>query len=97
MRAMTNLYHKMKLFVIEDEFHAEPQGEFKNYNSAFEELERRTKIPWDEKPNKCPCSSWRDCHRHMQIVEYDTSSEPWEEINTTYIYSISSSGIEWAD
>jgi len=36
----------MNLYVIEDEFHAEPQGDFDCYDSALEELEGRSKIPW---------------------------------------------------
>jgi hypothetical protein len=35
------------MFVIEDELHAEHQGEFSDRETAMAELERRTQIPWD--------------------------------------------------
>lgn len=85
----------MDLFVIEDEFHAEPQGRFDSYNSAMEELQRRTKIPWNEDPNVCPCTNWKNCQRDMQIIQYDTSIKPWKEISRTDIFRISANGIEW--
>ncbi|HRE58410.1 MAG TPA: hypothetical protein PLW09_11365 [Candidatus Kapabacteria bacterium] len=45
-------------FIIEDEFHAEQQGEFKTFKDAFSELQQRANIPWNEIPNRCPCTNW---------------------------------------
>jgi len=83
------------MFIIEDELHAEPQGEFKTFEGAFNELEKTAKIPWDEKPNRCPCTNWKDCERNYQIIEYDTTKTPWKEIQRKDILTISAKGIKW--
>ncbi|MBK0404803.1 hypothetical protein I5M27_17560 [Adhaeribacter sp. BT258] len=93
----TAKHSKNELFEIEDEFHAESQGQFDNYAAALAELQRRTKIPWNEKPNKCPCTNWKNCHRDFQIIHYDTKEIPWKELNRTDVYRISAKGIEWKE
>jgi len=86
------------MHVIEDDFHAEPQdGEFATFEDAVSELERRSKIPWDEEPNRCPCTSWRTCHRDYVVIEYDTDALPWTELSRKYVLKISSAGVEWLD
>ena len=85
------------MFIIEDEIHAEPQkGEFNCFEDAFIEIERRTKIPWNEPPNRCPCTGWRDCERSYHIIEYDTTKTPWKELQRKDILKISSKGCNWA-
>ena len=59
------------LFVIEDEAHAEPHGEFDALESAVAELRRRAEIAWDRAPNLAPCVEWKTCGRRYEIVEYD--------------------------
>jgi hypothetical protein len=46
------------MFIIEDEIHAEPQkGEYITFEDALAELQKKSIIPWDEKPNRCPCTN----------------------------------------
>jgi hypothetical protein len=85
------------MFIIEDESHAEPQKvEFKTFEDAFCELERISKIPWNEIPNRCPCTNWKDCGRNYQIIEYDTMQTPWKELKRKNILTISAKEIKWA-
>src|SRR5262249_28629356 len=68
------------VFVIEDERHAEPQGEFASLDAAVAELHRRAALPWDEEPNVAPCTGWRTCGRTYEVIEYDNSARPWKEL-----------------
>lgn len=84
------------MFIIEDSSHAEPLNiEFKSYESAFIKLKELSNIPWNQKPNKCPCSNWENCERSYEIIEYDNSSIPWKEINRTSILNISKGNVSW--
>ena len=84
------------MFIIEDESHSEPQkGEFQTFQKAISELERRAKIPWDELPNRCRCTNWKDCGRNYQIIEYDTSQIPWKELQRKDILTISAKELKW--
>jgi hypothetical protein len=56
---------------IEDDAHAELQGEFDSFESALAELRRRALIPWDVPPNVAPCRSWKTCGRVYEVVEFD--------------------------
>lgn len=83
-------------FQIEDEMHAEPQGDYDTFEEAVMELIRRAKIAWDEEPNRCPCTSWKTCERDYQILEYDCSTKPyWTLLKTTPVLSISAKGVVW--
>jgi hypothetical protein len=77
------------MFVIEDERHAETHGEFASFDEAIAELKRIATIPWDEAPNRTPCSSWRTCGREYVVVEYDDSCKPWEELQRTPVLNVS--------
>ena len=83
------------MFVIEDERHAEGQGEFATFEEAVAELQRRSILPWDEAPNVAPCMSWKTCGRNYEVIEYDTSSTPWREIQRHAVLEISASGTVW--
>ncbi len=83
------------IFILEDDFHAEYCGEFKTFEDALEELKLRSKILWDKIPNRCPCTSWKTCHRDYAIIEYDDSKTPWEELSKVFVLTISSSGVKW--
>lgn len=86
------------MLIIEDEIHAEPQkGEFKTYEEAIIELQKRSTIPRDEKPNRCPCTNWKDCKRQYQIIEYDTTETPWKELQCRDVLSISAKGVKWTE
>ena len=83
------------VFVIEDEIHAEQSGEYSSIDDALNELYRRKKIPWDQPPNQCPCTSWRTCERDYWIVEYTSSQEPWEVLSRTSVMQLSAKGVVW--
>lgn len=90
---MTKQYQTM--FLIEDELHVEPQGEFGTFEEAFSELEQRAKISWNEIPNRCPCTNWKSCGRNYQIIEYDKTQTPWKELQRKDILTISAKEIKW--
>ena len=82
------------MFVIDDEAHCELQeGKFRTRAEALSELERRAKIPWNEEPNRAPCTNWAKCGRRYVIEEYDdTESVP---ISRVVMLEISAKGVEW--
>lgn len=82
-------------FVIEDISHSEWQGEFKTLDEAIYELKRRSSIPWDQPPNLAPCISWKKCGRDLEIIEFDDSIEPWNEVRRVSGFEISDSGVKW--
>ena len=63
-------------FIIDDDRHAERQGEYQDFDQAFAELKRRAKIPWDQPPNVAPCAGWRACGRVYEVVESKRSERP---------------------
>ena len=85
----------MTIFVVEDERHAEPIGEFASRDEAVAELHRLATLPWDQEPNIAPCGGWRTCGRNYEVVEYDTSREPWRELSRTAVLDISAEGARW--
>lgn len=84
-----------EVFVIEDEAHAESQGEFATLKEAISELQRLAQIPWDQEPNQAPCTNWKNCGRRYEVIEYDCTSEPWEEMRRTSMLNISANAIRW--
>src|SRR5574341_1379927 len=84
------------MFAIEDESHAEIQGEFSSFGEAIGELRRRAGIPWDQGPNRAPCTNWRHCGRDYEVVEYDDSQSPWKEVRRVGVLQVSASGIIWS-
>jgi len=85
------------MFIIEDERHAEPQGQFVNMRRAIAELKRRSMIPWDQDPNRAPCSNWSKCGRSYDVIEYDVSHAPWKELTRVLALDISASGVKWSN
>ena len=85
------------MFVIEDQLHAELQGEFASFDEALAELRRRASIPWDHEPNLAPCSSWETCGRSYEIVEYDQVKSPWQVIGRVTVLNVTVQGVKWAD
>lgn len=84
------------MFVIEDEAHAElHQGQFHTREEAVAELLRRSTVPWDEEPNRAPCTNWRNCGRQYEIVEYDDTITPWKELSRGLTLDISAAGVRW--
>lgn len=85
------------MFVIEDEAHAEPQGEFATFQDALTELRRRAAIPWDRPPNVAPCQAWKTCGRRYEVIEYDARSTPWRELRRSLVLEVSAEGAKWEE
>ncbi len=84
------------MFKIEDERHAELlAGEFPSLAAAVVELRRLASLPWNEVPNAAPCASWRTCGRNYEVVEYDDSVRPWEELSRVTALHVSAEGTKW--
>lgn len=84
------------MFVIEDGWHAEPlNGDYQTWDDAMDELRRVATIPWDQEPNRAPCTGWRDCGRKYEIIEYDTSATPWKFITRHSVMEIDAKGVRW--
>jgi hypothetical protein len=80
---------------IEDEIHAELQGEYASVEEAMAELKRRALIPWDHPPNCAPCTSWKTCGREYLLIEYDDTQTPWKELRRMAMLEISAAGVVW--
>ena len=86
-----------KVVIIEDESHAEWQKErFKSVEDAFNELRRRAELPWNQDPNRCPCTSWETCDRTYYILEFDDSTDPWTELSRLGYQEVSARGVMWS-
>ena len=85
----------MATFVIEDELHAEHQGEFAALEDAVCELRRRATIPWDREPNVAPCQSWATCGRIYELIEYDGSGDSVKQLRRMKALEISKDGVVW--
>lgn len=84
------------MFMIEDETHAELQeGRFQTRQEAIAELERRAATPWDEAPNRAPCTNWLNCGRQYELVEYDDTASPWKELSRNLVLEVSAAGVRW--
>jgi hypothetical protein len=87
----------MPLYAIEDEMHAEMQGEYRSADLAIAELKRRAAIPFDQRPNLCPCKSRRNCGRLYSIITYDDSTQPWVETERKEVLRVSNEGAFWLE
>ena len=83
------------MFVIEDEYHCEPQGRFASLSELEIELTRRASIPWDQEPNRAPCQQWRTCGRNYELIEYDDSQVPWKELRRIGVLRITAAEVVW--
>ena len=84
------------MFKIEDERHAEPQeGEFVSLAGAAGELRRLAELPWDKLPNVAPCTNWANCGRTYEVVEYDNSTQPWQELKRVPALEVDAQGARW--
>lgn len=82
-------------FSIEDDVHAEWQGDYASLDDALSELQRRSNLSWDEKPNVCPCTGWKTCERLYTITEYDTSDTTWTPLSEHEVLTISHKVVLW--
>lgn len=84
------------MYIIEDELHAEAIGEFASFEEVVRELQRLAALPWDQPPNLAPCTSWARCRSDYQIVEYDATQRPWQELSRIQALSVSAAGVIWS-
>ncbi|MDR2320717.1 MAG: hypothetical protein LBE60_03605 [Microbacterium sp.] len=83
------------MFVIEDELHSERIGTYSQREDAMAALRSFATLLWDESPNAAPCTSWRDCGRSYELVEYDTTETPWRELSRQAMLEISTREVRW--
>jgi hypothetical protein len=83
------------MFLIEDENHSEWIAEFATRELAMAELRRLVDVPWDQAPNRAPCTSSRTCGRNYELIEYDDSREPWRELARSAVLKISATEVRW--
>jgi hypothetical protein len=81
-------------FVIMDEIHSELQSEHETLAAAWEELQRLSRIPWDQAPNLAPCGSWETCGRTYVIREYDAENSD-VVLRSIPGFQIGSTGLIW--
>jgi hypothetical protein len=84
------------VFVIEDELHAEWQGEFSSFQQALDELRRRAAVPWNEEPNRAPCVGWEKCGRQYEVIEYDDAADA-REVRRVSVLAVTAAGVKWSD
>ena len=53
-------------------------------------------MPWDQRPNRAPCTSWRTCGRKWVLAEFGESPEDWKELEHIWV-RVSAAGVTWAD
>ncbi len=70
-------------------------GNTHRLRAAARELQRLSQLPWDELPNVAPCTGWVTCGRKYEVVEYDTSAQPWHELNRIPALEIDANGVRW--
>jgi hypothetical protein len=90
-------YLPRPMIQIEDEIHAESNGQFPTFADAMAELRRRAEIPWDAEPNRAPCTGWKKCGREYALVEYDDCATHWKKLRSLLVLKISSRGVVWTD
>jgi hypothetical protein len=83
------------VYLLEDEFHGDWQGQFATLEAVRAELERRAKTPWDEAPNQPPCTNWKFCHRDYVVFEYDDTGNPWKLLRRIPMLKVSAAGAQW--
>jgi hypothetical protein len=83
------------MFVIEDELHAEQISTFSDHEAAMTELRRLASVPWDQAPNRAPCTSWAGCGRRYELIEYNADQDPWRELSRSPKLDVSANGVIW--
>lgn len=87
--------NNIMVFVIEDELHDERHGQFATVSDAIAGLKRLSQTPWNEDPNRAPCTNWQACGREYDLVEFDDGTHPWREVRRIPALSVSQAGVKW--
>lgn len=82
-----------RIFVLDDQRHAELQGEYADGRAVLAELERRAALPCHEEPNRPPCTSWKTCGRLYEVIELDAVNR--EEICRYEVLEVEPQKAEW--
>lgn len=84
-------------FTVEDDLHAEIIGTYGSEAEALAMLQRLAATPWDVPPNRAPCSGWRDCGRHYEIVAYAEAGDgaPWREVSRRLVLTVGAGQSAW--
>jgi hypothetical protein len=83
-------------FIIEDQLHSEHRSEHLSLADAWAELKRLSCIPWNQAPNRAPCGSWKTCGRNYEIIEYDTSFNPWQLVRRIPGIEVNANELVWS-
>jgi hypothetical protein len=81
--------------VIEDAAHCQHVEHCDTFEEAIAWLEEAATIPWDQEPNRCPCTAWRRCGRKYRVIEFDDSTVPWTRLREADVLNVSARGVEW--
>ena len=84
-----------RAFYLEDELHCDQWGPYESWAAAMAELRRFAAIAWDSPPNLAPCQSWRKCGRRYLILEYDTTQDPWQQVQRVHFMDVRADGVHW--
>ena len=76
-----------RIFVVEDDFHAELMGKFSSKEEARELLERLRANP-SALENRAPCTSWKTCSRQYYLLEYEDSQTPWAKLSSEPAFEV---------
>lgn len=83
------------MFYIEDDLHADSWGGFATLQRTLDELARLAGLPWDQDPNLAPCIGWEKCGRRYELVEYDETQTPWNELRRIRVLEVSAQQVVW--
>ena len=81
-------------FIVDDQRHCQRMGQFDSYEAARLAIIGFVSNPWNEKPNRAPCSNWKKCGRHYDIIE---TSESGAYLTSTPVCKIDCEGVIWLD
>lgn len=81
------MFHMARVFVVEDDFHAEWMGQFPTNEEALDYLANLRADPTSVE-NRPPCENWKNCSREYYLIEYDDDVEPWVAIRSEPVFEV---------
>ena len=86
--------HHVAMFYILDDDHQQLLGEYTSLDFALAELNRLAGTPYDEDPNRAPCTSWAGCGRAWTL--YDDRISLGVDLRVVATLTTSRSGYGWS-